>query len=480
MKLPNFKNKWTSSLLPSNSLGEQFANSFLQEKSKAAVAPSTINLNSLAANLPQHSSSSSLAGTWSNEYATMQPQKSLSNQWVSQYSSTSRSPMESAWGNALREPISHDHSLSNSSMWSAEFLSNIDSDIKQSEIEQNLNEWQSEFLNEQNDTWRNMENEWESIQKGIEMAQGGVDVPWHDVYNPEENNPFTSETHPVTLGDTFSNAGDVGNAVLAYEAAVQQNPNDAQAWCKLGLANAENEEDGKAIDAFRKSLNIEPSNKEALLGISVSLANESMENDALKYLALWLAVYEGNPVQHIIDSKQQYYSFLDGAHFEKVEQQFLAAARQQRGEPDAALQNALGVLYNINKNYARAIECIRIAVQCSPEDPRLWNRLGATLANSQNSVEAIAAYRQALVLHPSFVRARYNLAISCMQLQSYKEAAEHLVSALELQKNSNSSRIWSALRSAVIRFPIWERDVLDALEQRNLEDFKNALSKVTF
>ena len=50
----------------------------------------------------------------------------------------------------------------------------------------------------------------------------------------------------------------------------------------------------------------------------------------------------------------------------------------------------------------------------------MWNRLGATLANGSRSEEAVDAYHNALQLEPGFVRARYNLGITCQNLNAYK------------------------------------------------------------
>ena len=50
----------------------------------------------------------------------------------------------------------------------------------------------------------------------------------------------------------------------------------------------------------------------------------------------------------------------------------------------------------------------------------LWNRLGAILANSQRSEEAVEVYHQALKLSPGLIRVRYNLGISCINLNAYK------------------------------------------------------------
>ena len=91
------------------------------------------------------------------------------------------------------------------------------------------------------------------------------------------------------------------------------------------------------------------------------------------------------------------------------------------------------------------------------KDYLLWNRLGATLANSGRSEEAIEAYHKALEIKPTFVRARYNLGVSCINIGCYKEAAEHLLSALSMHKISDghggegegvnvSSNLWETLR----------------------------------
>lgn len=54
------------------------------------------------------------------------------------------------------------------------------------------------------------------------------------------------------------------------------------------------------------------------------------------------------------------------------------------------------------------------------QDARLWNRLGATLANGSKSEEAVEAYHMALNLAPGFIRARYNVGITCINLRAYR------------------------------------------------------------
>jgi peroxin-5 len=46
----------------------------------------------------------------------------------------------------------------------------------------------------------------------------------------------------------------------------------------------------------------------------------------------------------------------------------------------------------------------------------LFNRLGATLANSGKTELAIQYYLEALSIQPTYVRARFNLAVASMNL----------------------------------------------------------------
>lgn len=82
------------------------------------------------------------------------------------------------------------------------------------------------------------------------------------------------------------------------------------------------------------------------------------------------------------------------------------------------------------------------------------------MANGGRSEEAVDAYQHALQISPGFVRARYNVGITCINLGAYCEAAEHFLIALNQQaagrdpsKNGSNSAmsdaIWTTLRMCV-------------------------------
>lgn len=61
---------------------------------------------------------------------------------------------------------------------------------------------------------------------------------------------------------------------------------------------------------------------------------------------------------------------------------------------DADVHIVLGVLYNLTRDYDKAITAFETALKLKPRDYSLWNKLGATQANSSLGTDAIYAYQQ--------------------------------------------------------------------------------------
>ncbi|KAJ3471054.1 hypothetical protein MRS44_001153 [Fusarium solani] len=275
---------------------------------------------------------------------------------------------------------------------------------------------------------------------------GRLGDPAVENYLFEEDNFFRDEKNAFEEGvRIMKEGGNLSLAALAFEAAVQQNASHTEAWVYLGTAQAQNEKETAAIRALEHALKLDPNNLAALMGLAVSYTNEGYDSTAYRTLERWLSVKYPN----ILDPKDLHppaeMGFTDRQQLhDKVTNLFIKAAQlSPDGEHmDPDVQVGLGVLFYGAEDYDKAVDCFQSALHSSELGTSnqqeqlhlLWNRLGATLANSGRSEEAIAAYQEALAIAPNFVRARYNLGVSCINIHCHHEAACHFLAALEMHK----------------------------------------------
>ncbi|XP_076085130.1 peroxisomal targeting signal 1 receptor-like isoform X2 [Mytilus galloprovincialis] len=356
-----------------------------------------------------------------------------------------------------------------------------------------VDQWEDEYAEMTGNQDVTDENFWEKLQKHWEDVDKTTNDghPWltefeqtdpYKEYKFEEENPLIDHENPFQAGIDKLQEGDIPNAVLLFEAAVQKNEQHAEAWQYLGTTQAENEQEPAAIAALKKCLELNSSNLTALMSLAVSYTNESLAGHACQTLKLWL---KNNPkYSHMVPGEiaptLAPSSFVSSSDHTEVQGLFIEAARMSPQEIDADVQNGLGVLFNLSGEYDKAVDCFSAALQVRPNDALLWNKLGATLANGNRSDEAVEAYHHALHISPGFIRSRYNLGIACINLGAHKEAVEHFLTALNMQRKSHglkdpqlvmSKNIWGTLRMAVSLmgrpdlYEVCDRNDLDSLNR---------------
>ncbi|WVQ94953.1 hypothetical protein IAU59_002043 [Kwoniella sp. CBS 9459] len=341
--------------------------------------------------------------------------------------------------------------------------------------------------------WGEMQDDWERFvrsdvgQKGIRGMGLGDRIERY--LFQRRNLYYAAESSVAQADDIVAMDSPTLKGVLELEAAVQEAPQSHDAWYALGLKQQENEREEAAILALSKVVQLEPDYRPAYLALAVSYTNEGEGEAACTMLEKWIRLGEA-----ITSSDSQNAGVADveqgrmwgQAGKEELIERLIEVARKSPEEVDADVQVALGVLFNGTEEYLKAEDCFLSALEVRPNDWLLHNRLGATLANSGRSNEAIQYYHKALSLHPNFVRALFNLGISYINLGQYLLGAQSALDALRIQhadasegyafgenvsgsKGVTSDALWNTLKGACVHMN--RHDLVQMVERRDLSGF---------
>ena len=324
--------------------------------------------------------------------------------------------------------------------------------------------------------WAQAEAEYDELADGQEdfsnLWQGEMPQqtlqPYEFIHKQQEQPPEMLDW--MSEGLKQFQEGNLKEAIYSFEMELQhKNPDNATAWRMLGRCHAENDQDPEAIKCLEAAVDRDPYSPESLLALGVSYVNELNHEKALENLKGW---FTHNPKYAGMDMPDDIYGAVATAAetkesaFEEVKRLLLSALDFDSTDAGEVYE-ALGVIYNVNKDYDAAVGSFRKALEARPDDYQLWNKLGATLANGSKSEEALPAYHKALQIKPKYARAWLNMAISHSNLQDHTEAARCYLQTLSL--NPAAAHCWTYLRMALSCSERW--DLLPLVFSQDLSAF---------
>jgi len=217
-------------------------------------------------------------------------------------------------------------------------------------------------------------------------------------------------------------------AHAAFEEAVKDNGNNAEAWAWLGEANQQTGGDGSEELNRALSLNPNSSTVRGLRGLYFQRVGNNRE--ALVEFQTAAQLEPDNPAWVI--SIGESYSKL-GDLIRALEAYQYATTL----EPDDVNYYLLlaGFCAQNNVNMDVGISAAQKAVQLTPEDPRALDMLGWLYTMSGRDSEAEAMLSTALVRDPKLASAHYHLALLYLQKGDYVSMQDHLIQARDLGNN---------------------------------------------
>ncbi|KAF9469877.1 hypothetical protein BDZ94DRAFT_1151032 [Collybia nuda] len=345
---------------------------------------------------------------------------------------------------------------------------------------EDLSKWESEFnqlMSAQRDDLSHdygvsMQRAWEGgignlQEKELESPRMHFDaegIPILGDYIFERNNKYINQFQTRSLLDDakalLDQNGSLSEAALLLEAAIQKGElgeGGYEAWIILGeTRNMDEREDAgmrALVEGVRRAEEAGVAGA-GMMSLAISYTNESFDRASHTTLLRWLrARFPSMEIPDETIKAMTTHSSWD-TH-SRITDLFLNLARSQhaQGVMDPEVQVGLGVLFYTNGDYDRAKDCFESALIARPKDYLLWNRLGSSLSNGSKPEEALGAYREALELRPTYTRAIYNVGVACLNIGAHKEAAEHFLSALNLQESTSgdtSEQLWFTLRRALL------------------------------
>jgi superkiller protein 3 len=215
-----------------------------------------------------------------------------------------------------------------------------------------------------------------------------------------------------------------------------------EAWHDLGVIETALGNFDKAVDDFRKAMDIQPGSRRTVLAYGESL-RRSRASSALKraaeVYANWL---RSDP--NDAEMRGRYGQVLReaGELEESLEQaRLLLAQGGENAAQTVIAYNALGLTYYKMGKLDLAETALRKAADLDAKSAFVWNNLGLVAFERGHDQEAFLDFQKASELDPKYVQARLNKAVVYLDCGDYKRARAELERAVEIDPNDAEAHV---------------------------------------
>lgn len=225
----------------------------------------------------------------------------------------------------------------------------------------------------------------------------------------------------IESGIAYGNQGLYDKAIEEFKKALEIDANNYKAYYLIGFVYSHKNMPDEAIAYYKKSIEIEPNFANAYLDLGIDYNVKGLHDEAISIYEKALALK--NPM--LIEPKlffKVYYN-LAGGYKEKNLLDKAIWAYQKAIEIDPENYNSyvnLGIIYNDKRLFEEAISCYEKAIKIDPQNPTAYNNMG------KNDSE------YAVALSNAADNTAHKEKISSL----VKRAAENFNKTIELSQNS--------------------------------------------
>jgi tetratricopeptide (TPR) repeat protein len=219
-----------------------------------------------------------------------------------------------------------------------------------------------------------------------------------------------------------------------------------------GLYFQARQDPGTAVKYFKQALELRPSDKFCLNGISMALVKDGKVEEGMGYLKKALLADPGNVQAHyrmaiLLNQKLEGSKPVDEKLRGEVIKAFEDAARlAEKQEKSDEINNIrvtsytrLGELYRDTQQSDLAVAALTKAIKLAPDDFNSRFILGQMYYNQKKYSDMIEQYKKAVEIDPKQKLARFNLGVAYINQEQFAEAFDQFKAITEIDPSDSEA-----------------------------------------
>jgi tetratricopeptide (TPR) repeat protein len=205
------------------------------------------------------------------------------------------------------------------------------------------------------------------------------------------------------VGLSLAYAGQYGEAISAYDAALEARPNDPECLNNLGWVHFQQGGIARAAELFGQATAASEGFYLAALNLAIAYENLDQDDKAFDQWRLLVGKFGTRATPHIGLANTYY----DRGMQDEALAEYLRGLELDDTNVDA--HNNVALIYLSRGDLDEAVTHLKMALHVNDEYKYAHNNLGVAYEKLDRKSEAIEQYRRALAIDPDYEHARQNL-----------------------------------------------------------------------